>query len=246
MRTVFSFFCSAVLAAAASGGPTAYNIVFNIKYGGPTPTGSFVYDPATGFSNFIVQWNGLTYNLTAPANNPIANGSVTTACSGVSGPALGWAIMSQTVSGCASLNNYAFGVVQQGLIFGDLNQPLTPDLEPSDVTGIGIAQVPQSGNVNVEQYALGTWTIVPEIGGMAQLSSGGGWDTLLTLVNTGGATSNAMLNFYDNNGAALSLPVTFPQGALLGQNSTTTTESLSPFQMLEIDTNDTADAAGLT
>src|SRR5262249_8355121 len=46
---------------------------------------------------------------------------------------------------------------------------------------------------------------------MAQLASGGGWDTTLTLVNASGSGGGALLNFYDNNGSAMQLPLTFPQ-----------------------------------
>jgi trimeric autotransporter adhesin len=48
-------------------------------------------------------------------------------------------------------------------------------------------------------------------GSMAQLASGGGWDTTLTLVNTGAATGEALLNFLGNDGSPLQLPFTFSQ-----------------------------------
>jgi hypothetical protein len=48
-------------------------------------------------------------------------------------------------------------------------------------------------------------------GSIAQLASGGGWDTTLTLVNTGTATEGALLNFFANDGSPLLLPFTFPQ-----------------------------------
>jgi streptogramin lyase len=49
---------------------------------------------------------------------------------------------------------------------------------------------------------------------MAQLASGGAWTTTITLVNTGaGAPAQAVLNFLDNDGSPLQLPLTFPQGS---------------------------------
>ena len=48
-------------------------------------------------------------------------------------------------------------------------------------------------------------------GSMAQVASGGGWQTTFTLVNTGTSAAQAQLNFFDNNGNALSLPVTLVQ-----------------------------------
>jgi sugar lactone lactonase YvrE len=48
-------------------------------------------------------------------------------------------------------------------------------------------------------------------GSMAQLASGGAWTTTITLVNTGSAPAQMRLNFFDNNGNPLLLPLTFPQ-----------------------------------
>jgi hypothetical protein len=48
-------------------------------------------------------------------------------------------------------------------------------------------------------------------GSMAQLASGGGWDTTITLANAGTSSAQVQLSFFDNNGAALSLPLTFVQ-----------------------------------
>ncbi len=50
-------------------------------------------------------------------------------------------------------------------------------------------------------------------GAMAQVASGGSWTTTITLINNGPSSSNLRLNFFDNKGNALTLPLTFPQGA---------------------------------
>jgi hypothetical protein len=50
-------------------------------------------------------------------------------------------------------------------------------------------------------------------GSIPQIASGGQWNTTITLVNTGTAPAEAVLNFFDDNGNALTLPVTFPQTA---------------------------------
>jgi hypothetical protein len=46
---------------------------------------------------------------------------------------------------------------------------------------------------------------------MAQLASGGLWNTTITLVNTGTTAAQVSLNFYDDNGNALQLPLLFPR-----------------------------------
>lgn len=58
-----------------------------------------------------------------------------------------------------------------------------------------------------------TGNTIPEAGSMAQIASGGGWDTTLTLVNTGASAGEALLNFFGDDGSPLALPFTFPQGA---------------------------------
>src|ERR1035438_10623949 len=48
---------------------------------------------------------------------------------------------------------------------------------------------------------------------MPDLASGGNqWTTTFTLMNVGTTTANIALNFFDDQGAPLALPLTFPQG----------------------------------
>jgi hypothetical protein len=49
------------------------------------------------------------------------------------------------------------------------------------------------------------------VGSMAQLASGGSWTTTITLVNTGTTDAQVLLNFADDNGNALIVPLIFPQ-----------------------------------
>ncbi len=69
------------------------------------------------------------------------------------------------------------------------------------------------------RYTGGTTTTIPALpklgkpaGSMAHLAAGNGWQTTFVLVNQGTGASNITLNFYDDNGSPLSLPLTFPQG----------------------------------
>ncbi len=50
-------------------------------------------------------------------------------------------------------------------------------------------------------------------GSMAHLAVGGGWTTSIQLINLGNATVQAHLRFFDDNGLALTLPVTASGGA---------------------------------
>ena len=67
------------------------------------------------------------------------------------------------------------------------------------------------------------------VGSMAQLAFAGGWNTIFTLVNTGTAPVQATLNFFDNNGNPLPVPLEFPQSSTtVGQPVTTTTLTVNP------------------
>jgi large repetitive protein len=48
-------------------------------------------------------------------------------------------------------------------------------------------------------------------GVLAQIASGAGWQTAVTLVNTGDAPAAANLDFFDDHGIALPLPLSYPQ-----------------------------------
>ena len=78
---------------------TNYTITFTTSTGTPPTSGSFTYNSTTPqFSDFFVSWDGITYNLTASANNPFTGGS---GCSGESSTAAyTFEILSQTVTGC--------------------------------------------------------------------------------------------------------------------------------------------------
>jgi len=76
----------------------------------------------------------------------------------------------------------------------------------------------QSGSLTVAGLAYGVQEAsssasgLAPAGSMAQLAAGGPWNTTITLVNTGAAAAEVALNFYDDHGNALALPLAFPQG----------------------------------
>ena len=60
------------------------------------------------------------------------------------------------------------------------------------------------------QQAGATVTGLLSAGSMAQLASGGSWNTTVTLLNTGASAAQVRLNFFDDNGNPLPLPLVFP------------------------------------
>jgi sugar lactone lactonase YvrE len=63
---------------------------------------------------------------------------------------------------------------------------------------------------DVEQVGA-TLSGFTNLGSMAQVAFAGAWTTTFTLVNTGTAPVQARLNFFDNNGNPLPVPLVFPQ-----------------------------------
>jgi hypothetical protein len=92
-----------ILAMPSTAG-TLYNINFTLTTlieGSPVlPTGSFAYDPVTGFSAFIVHWDGVDFDLTSSANSPHLSPTSTGCASRASTPQYAFAIMSEALGGC--------------------------------------------------------------------------------------------------------------------------------------------------
>ena len=91
------------------------------------------------------------------------------------------------------------------------------------LAGTGNAQSPGLWRVDIQgppgrDYATGSLTfavlpqqppvaVPPALGSMADLASGGGWDTTIELVNVGIATAQTGIAFFGDDGNALTLPV---------------------------------------
>jgi hypothetical protein len=143
---------------------------------------------------------------TQPANIPVVIRDDT-------GAQIGTETISLTPQGHTSFmltGNYAITTGKRGTIEFD-----TP---PSgQITTLGL---------RVNGSALTTLPVLANVkaggGSMPQVASGGGWQTTFTLVNTGTSSAQVLLNFFDNNGNALSLPLTFVQSGAI-----TTASSIS-------------------
>jgi hypothetical protein len=106
MRTMKLALAGALSLIALVAGPahadstTTYIISFTTELGAPPPvSGSFTYDSTNPqFTNFLVTWDGVTFDLTASANSPsiLALG---TGCTGeASTPSYGFMILSKSLS----------------------------------------------------------------------------------------------------------------------------------------------------
>ena len=80
-------------------------------------------------------------------------------------------------------------------------------------------------------------------GTLAHIASGGGWQTLITLVNTGQNPAQAELSFLDEQGNPMALPLLFPQTGGVSTTSSVS-QTLQPGASLLIQTQGQASQVG--
>ena len=96
LRTILGLACLSIPAYADN-----YTMQFTATDGIAPTSGSFTYDGTT-FSNFLMEWDGVQFDLTAAANSPTVN--TTPNCGpGASGPLASFDLLSLSVPGCPSL-----------------------------------------------------------------------------------------------------------------------------------------------
>ncbi len=77
--------------------------------------------------------------------------------------------------------------------------------------------------------------VQPGNGSLAHITYNDGWQTTITLVNTGTAQTTPTLSFYNNNGTPLAVPLSYPQTGTVS-NSASIQPQLAPGQMLIMQT----------
>jgi hypothetical protein len=108
------------------------------------------------------------------------------------------------------------------------------------ISALGIRAAPDGAITTVPVLAEGAVSN----GSMAQVASGGLWNTTITLVNTSTTAAQVGLNFYGDNGSALQLPVTFPlSGSTLPESVSTINQTIGAEAQLLIETAGTASQA---
>ena len=64
-------------------------------------------------------------------------------------------------------------------------------------------------------------------GSITHLASGGYWTTMITLINSGSAPAQASLNFFDDKGNSLTLPLSSPQNSFNPMTASTFTGTVN-------------------
>ena len=136
--------------------------------------------------------------------------------------------LGQTTSAVASftITGGSGGFVNASGSFSNLTVSATPTSSTVTVQGSGTGAIltPSSHVTGTPSYS----------GSFAHFASGGGWDTIVTLINKGTANAQAQVNFYDESGNPATLPLDFPQGGASTSGSTYS-QVLKPGAVLVID-----------
>src|SRR5580698_8913928 len=137
--------------------------------------------------------------------------------------------LGQTTSAAASftITGGSGGFVNASGSFSNLTVSATPTANTITIQGSGTGAIltPSSHVTGTPSYS----------GSFAHFASGGGWDTIVTLVNKGTANAQAQVNFYDESGNPATLPLDFPQGGASSTSAPTYSQVLKPGAVLVID-----------
>jgi uncharacterized repeat protein (TIGR03803 family) len=116
---------------------------------------------------------------------------------------------------------------------------IAPNIPGFTIAPFGSQDIPiQAWNGTVTaNFTASPYSGMRVVGSMPHLASGGGqWTTAFTLLNNGAVPANVTLNFFDDNGNPLRLPVTFPQTTAGVVTDSTFTGPLNAGQGLLIQT----------
>jgi hypothetical protein len=160
--------CLAALALSvpAMASPIPYVINFSQSSGtGPLPSsGGFIYDPATfTFSNFVVVWHSVTFDMTALANaGPDFQGSPSV-CGLPAGPSGSFELLS--VAPCIAGWSGAS-------LFGGADFTFYSNQPTVGTANLRLLQVPDPSRANLNSFGTFSITAVPEPTGAVLLGLG--------------------------------------------------------------------------
>jgi hypothetical protein len=187
-----------------NGNVSAYS-VFGQTIGGPAQEAVVPLETRTGGSFFI------PFDTTGGYATGVALANVSTAAANI--PVLirddNGALLQSTTLGLAAQGHTSFDLVSRFPVTGQRRGTLefqTPASGQVSVLGLRFPPGPAFSTIPALAGAGST-----SAGSMAQVASGGFWTTTFTLVNTGSTAAQIHMNFFDDNGNPLPLPLIFPQ-----------------------------------
>lgn len=131
------------------------------------------------------------------------------------------------------------------------NYPETADLigtlqfttaSAGQISVLGIRVNPQSSFTSIPALVSSSQTT----GSIAHFASGGGYKTSFTLVNTGTTAATAKLSFFDDNGAAVTLPLSLPQTSTTLTSAPTFEQTIAAGATLIVESEGPSTLAGIT
>jgi len=196
----------------------------------------------------------VTLIMTPPNTLVVSDGSValTQTSNAVKPPAQSVSVIGTTSLGTpitfASVVTYGQGQ-GQGWLTVSQSSATTPSTLTITANGSGLAAGSYTAQIllisaGVTSQAVNvTLTLGSAAGGfssggsMAHFAAEGNWVTRITLVNNGTTSAQAHLNFFDDDGNAIALPLVFPQTSLaILPPATTVDRTLNPGAVLTIQT----------
>jgi hypothetical protein len=233
---VLAFF--SLIATLPASGATRYTIQFTASSGSPTATGSFHYDPTivNSFSNFIVMWNGIAFDLTSEANAGSITDfgiSPTPACLGNQSGAIATFKM---LTACSGTQWVAVDVTSIGPTYFQIGLPgpsgfLDPLFEMGpDFVWIALSGYANSGGSAPTSGAAGTLVIQPTPPEPVYISDS--QNNRIRVVNTSGVISTTAGDgtggFSGDTGLAINAELHIPFGlALDGSGNTYVADTLN-------------------
>jgi uncharacterized protein (TIGR03118 family) len=129
--------------------------------------------------------------------------SQTLAATGGAPPYSAWAVTGGSLPPGLSLNSTAGTISGTPTGIGGTFNFMVTVTDSSGATGSSSLQL------TIQQATLSAAS--SRVGSFAQVVSGGGWKTTMTLINLSATTVNAQVNFYADNGSPAAFPMTFPE-----------------------------------
>jgi hypothetical protein len=121
-----------------------------------------------------------------------------------------------------------------------VNFLIAPNSGAANQASISVA----GSEVAISQSGVGTAPVLSAVGSLAQIASGGGWSTSLTLLNLGAASAEARLDLRGDDGNAMPLPLVYPEQSAGGsQTGSTIDQTINPGAQLIIDSSAAPNAA---
>jgi hypothetical protein len=121
-----------------------------------------------------------------------------------------------------------------------VNFLLAPNSGAANQANISVA----GSEVSISQAGVGTVPVLSAAGSLAQIASGGGWSTSLTLLNLGATSAEARVDLRGDDGSAMPLPLVFPQQSAGGsQTGSTIDRTIDPGAQLIVDSSAAPNAA---